>query len=177
MIKCWVAGVLLFLCSTLQAADYAEATGGESKVSVVVLEDYHGLLDLYEQLDYTDETWLAGDRHVPRLYLTSVPAQWGAEVSHAVTVALKKRLFFRTVGPLVLLAGATALRAMLGIRSGISQRRGQWHDQDQRAFMPVFHPSYLLRFRSREPGSPQDLTLQDLKEARRRLCRERPSLR
>ena len=79
--------------------------------------------------------------------------------------------------PLVLLAGATALRAMLGIRSGSSQRRGQWHDQDQRAFMPVFHPSYLLRFRSREPGSPQDLTLQDLKEARRRLCRERPSLR
>ena len=79
--------------------------------------------------------------------------------------------------PLVLLAGATALQALLGIRSGISKRRGQWHDQDQRAFMPVFHPSYLLRFRSREPGSPQDLTLQDLKEARRRLCSERQSLR
>ena len=79
--------------------------------------------------------------------------------------------------PLVLLAGATALQALLGIRSGISKRRGQWHDQDQRTFMPVFHPSYLLRFRSREPGSPQDLTLQDLKEARRRLCSERQSLR
>ena len=79
--------------------------------------------------------------------------------------------------PLVLLAGATALQALLGIRSGISKRRGQWHHQNQRAFMPVFHPSYLLRFRSREPGSPQELTLQDLKEARRRLCSERQSLR
>ena len=79
--------------------------------------------------------------------------------------------------PLVLLAGATALQALLGIRGGISKRRGQWHDQDQRAFMPVFHPSYLLRFRSREPGSPQGLTLQDLKEARRRLYSERQSLR
>lgn len=120
MIKCWVAGVRLFLCSTLQAADYAEATGGESKVSVVVLEDYHGLLDLYEQLDYTDETWLAGDRHVPRLYLTSVPAQWGAEVSHAVTVALKKRLFFRTVGPLVLRSNELILqdrKRLLGLSS------------------------------------------------------------
>ena len=79
--------------------------------------------------------------------------------------------------PLVLLAGATALQAQLGIRSGISKRRGQWHDHDQRSFMPVFHPSYLLRFRSREPGSPQDLTLQDLREAKRRLCSAGKSLR
>ena len=70
---------------------------------------------------------------------------------------------------LVLLSGATALQAMLGIRSGISKLRGQWHKQDGRDFMPVFHPSYLLRYRSREPGTPQDLTLQDLREARRRL--------
>lgn len=70
---------------------------------------------------------------------------------------------------LVLLAGATALHAQLGIRSGISKLRGQWQDHEGRAFMPVFHPSYLLRFRSREMGTPQHLTMQDLKEARRRL--------
>ena len=70
---------------------------------------------------------------------------------------------------LVLLSGATALQALLGVRSGISKLRGQWQSHDGRDFMPVFHPSYLLRFRSREAGTPQDLTLQDLREARRRL--------
>ena len=70
---------------------------------------------------------------------------------------------------LVLLAGATALQALLGIKSGISKLRGQWHEQEGRAFMPVFHPSYLLRFGSRETGSPRALTLQDLREAKRRL--------
>ena len=70
---------------------------------------------------------------------------------------------------LVLLSGATALQAMLGVRSGISKLRGQWQTHDGRDYLPVFHPSYLLRFRSREAGTPQDLTLQDLREARRRL--------
>ena len=70
---------------------------------------------------------------------------------------------------LVLLAGATALQALLGIKSGISKLRGQWHEQEGKAFMPVFHPSYLLRFGSRETGSPRALTLQDLREAKRRL--------
>ena len=70
---------------------------------------------------------------------------------------------------LVLLSGATALQAMLGVRSGISKLRGQWQTHDGRDYLPVFHPSYLLRFRSREAGTPQDLTLQDLREDRRRL--------
>ena len=70
---------------------------------------------------------------------------------------------------LVLLSGATALQAILGVRSGISKLRGRWQKHDGRDFMPVFHPSYLLRFRSREAGTPQDLTLQDLRKARRRL--------
>ena len=70
---------------------------------------------------------------------------------------------------LVLLAEATALQAVLGIKSGISKLRGQWHEQEGKAFMPVFHPSYLLRFGSRETGSPRALTLQDLREAKRRL--------
>ena len=71
--------------------------------------------------------------------------------------------------PLVMLAGATALEALLRIRSGISKLRGLWQNHNGRQCMPVFHPSYLLRFRSREVGTPQQLTLQDLREARRRL--------
>ena len=70
---------------------------------------------------------------------------------------------------LVLLSGATALQAMLGVRSGISKLRGQWQTHHGRDYLPVFHPSYLLRFRSREAGTPQALTLLDLREAKRRL--------
>jgi DNA polymerase len=69
----------------------------------------------------------------------------------------------------VLLAGATALEGVLGIRGGISRLRGQWHSWQGRWLMPVFHPSYLLRNPSREKGSPKWLTWQDLQEVRRRL--------
>ena len=34
--------------------------------------------------------------------------------------------------------------------------------------MPIFHPAYLLRNPSREPGSPKSLMWQDIKEVRRK---------
>ncbi|MFM7085638.1 MAG: uracil-DNA glycosylase [Cyanobium sp.] len=74
----------------------------------------------------------------------------------------------------VLLVGATALEGVLGIRGGISRLRGQWRPGEGeglegRWLMPIFHPSYLLRNASREPGSPKWLTWQDLQAVRRRL--------
>lgn len=69
----------------------------------------------------------------------------------------------------VLLAGATALEGVLGIRGGITRLRGQWHPWQGRWLMPVFHPSYLLRNPSRQQGSPKWHTWQDLQEVRRRL--------
>lgn len=81
----------------------------------------------------------------------------------------------RLVNPaVILLAGATALEGVLGIRGGITKLRGQWHSSEVevlqgRQLMPIFHPSYLLRNPSREQGSPKWLTWQDLKEARRQL--------
>jgi DNA polymerase len=76
--------------------------------------------------------------------------------------------------PLILLIGATALEGVLGIRSGITQRRGQWHSSGTanllgRRLMPILHPSYLLRFSSETEGSPRALTATDLREARRAL--------
>ena len=73
---------------------------------------------------------------------------------------------------LVVLAGATALQAVLGIKGGISKLRGQWIEQQGRAYLPIFHPSYLLRFGSRAAGSPQELTLADMQDVRRRLDRK-----
>ena len=74
----------------------------------------------------------------------------------------------------ILLAGATAMEGVLGIKGGITRLRGQWQQGtdgalEGRWLMPIFHPSYLLRNASREQGSPKWLTWQDMKELRRRL--------
>lgn len=70
----------------------------------------------------------------------------------------------------IVLAGATAVEAILQIKGGMSQLRGRWQSWNKRAVMPVFHPSYLLRNPSSEPGAPLDLTRADLSTVRRRLC-------
>jgi DNA polymerase len=94
---------------------------------------------------------------------------------------------------LVLLVGATALEALLGIKGGITKLRGQWFHLEasqgpgQRkpsprlplllpsgraaeiALMPLLHPSYLLRNPSEAEGSPRWLTRADLVAVRQRL--------
>lgn len=71
---------------------------------------------------------------------------------------------------LILLAGATALKGVLGIGSGITKLRGQWFDTPYGAkAMPIFHPSYLLRNQSKAVGSPKWLMWQDIQEVRRAL--------
>jgi DNA polymerase len=69
----------------------------------------------------------------------------------------------------VLLAGATAVEGVLGIRGGITRLRGQWRQWQGRWCLPIFHPSYLLRNPSRQRGTPKWLTWQDLQDVRRRL--------
>ncbi len=71
---------------------------------------------------------------------------------------------------LILLAGATAVQAILKFKDPISRVRGQWFTHPSGAkVMPVFHPSYLLRNDSREVGSPKWLMWQDIKEVARAL--------
>ncbi|MEB3352598.1 MAG: uracil-DNA glycosylase [Cyanobacteriota bacterium] len=74
----------------------------------------------------------------------------------------------------ILLAGATAMEGVLGVKGGITKLRGQWRQGSGQALggrwlMPVFHPSYLLRNPSRQQGSPKWLTWHDLQDVRRRL--------
>ena len=70
----------------------------------------------------------------------------------------------------IVLTGATAVEAILGIKGGMTQLRGQWQSWNGRAVMPIFHPSYLLRNPSKAAGAPIDLTRQDLAAVRHRLC-------
>ena len=69
----------------------------------------------------------------------------------------------------LVLVGVTALQAVLGLKGPISQLRGQWTSLEGRACMPIFHPAYLLRNGSTQPGRPRDLTRLDLVAVREHL--------
>lgn len=76
----------------------------------------------------------------------------------------------RMVNPkIILLTGATALKGLLGIKQGITKVRGQWIEQNDRLYMPIFHPAYLLRNQSKEKGSPKWLMWQDIQAVRSKL--------
>ena len=74
----------------------------------------------------------------------------------------------RLVDPLImLLTGNVACQSILG-KTGITSLRGQWTQMSDRWVMPIYHPSYLLRNPSREPGSPKAQMWDDIREARRK---------
>jgi DNA polymerase len=69
---------------------------------------------------------------------------------------------------IIILCGAVAVSSMLDVKDGITKIRGKWFNSKNGAkFMPIFHPSYLLRNPSREVGKPKWLMWQDMKEIRR----------
>ena len=72
------------------------------------------------------------------------------------------------VNPSVLIfCGATALKSFYTKKVPISKIRGEVLELEiggkTRKCIPIFHPSYLLRYHSLEEGSPRDLMLKDLK--------------
>ncbi|HEY5728620.1 MAG TPA: uracil-DNA glycosylase [Anaerolineales bacterium] len=74
----------------------------------------------------------------------------------------------RLVDPLImLLTGNVACLSILG-KTGITSLRGQWTQLHGRWVMPIFHPSYLLRNPSKEPGSPKAQMWDDIREVRRK---------
>lgn len=74
----------------------------------------------------------------------------------------------RLMNPLViLLTGNVACQSVLQ-KTGITSLRGKWTELDGHWLMPIFHPSYLLRNQSREPGSPKSLMWEDIREVRRK---------
>ncbi len=69
----------------------------------------------------------------------------------------------------IVLVGATALEAILKIKSGISTLRGNWINWEGRLVMPIFHPSYLLRNPSKEEGNPISLTKSDFLKIKEKI--------
>ncbi|ABI47553.1 uracil-DNA glycosylase [Synechococcus sp. CC9311] len=74
------------------------------------------------------------------------------------------------VNPEILfILGATATATLLECRTPISRLRGHWTEWKGRCVMPSFHPSYLLRNPSREPGKPHSLFMADLTHVKHAL--------
>jgi uracil-DNA glycosylase family 4 len=74
----------------------------------------------------------------------------------------------RQVDPLImLLTGNVACQSILG-KTGITSLRGKWIQDQERWIMPIFHPSYLLRNQSKEPGSPKAQMWDDIREVRKK---------
>jgi uracil-DNA glycosylase len=74
----------------------------------------------------------------------------------------------RFIDPLImLLTGNVACQSILG-KTGITSLRGKWSKVHGRWVMPIYHPSYLLRNQSREPGSPKAQMWDDIREVRKK---------
>ncbi len=72
------------------------------------------------------------------------------------------------VNPLIiLLTGNVACQSVLG-KTGITNLHGHWNQVQDYWVMPIFHPSYLLRNPSREPGSPKAQMWEDIREVRKK---------
>lgn len=87
---------------------------------------FRDLAPLTEELNYTAETWKAGQAEVPRLVLLRVPERFGEVTVNEVTVAEKKRIFFRMVLPLVLIANeevASDREALMRLKLRLAETR------------------------------------------------------
>ncbi len=75
----------------------------------------------------------------------------------------------RLIDPtIMLLTGNVACLSILG-KTGITSLRGKWNEINGRWVMPIYHPSYLLRNPSKEPGSPKAQMWDDIREVRKKF--------
>jgi uncharacterized FlgJ-related protein len=77
----------------------AQVTPTDQKVPC---RNYKDVLALFDRLGYTTKAWQAGIRGIPRVYLADVPDTWRERSEKDLSVADKKKLFFRLIAPIVL---------------------------------------------------------------------------
>ena len=76
------------------------------------------------------------------------------------------------IRPMVLVGlGATPLRELIGVSTGITKIRGSWHVANvtgkEIPFMPTFHPAYVLRQYTKEV---RQAVWEDLQSAQKKMC-------
>jgi Bax protein len=78
---------------------FAQVTPTDEKIPC---RNYKDVFALFDRLGYTQKAWQAGIREIPRVYLADVPETWRERNGKELSVADKKRLFFRLIAPIVL---------------------------------------------------------------------------
>lgn len=68
----------------------------------VEIRSYKDILALFEKHNYTSASWKEGIREVPRIYLPLIGDRWGPKSSKEITIEDKKKIFFRSLAPLIL---------------------------------------------------------------------------
>ena len=74
----------------------------------------------------------------------------------------------RLIDPFVMLLTGNVASYSILRKTGITSLRGKWTELQGRWIMPIFHPSYLLRNPSKEPGSPKAQMWDDIREVRKK---------
>jgi len=82
--------------------NYARTLDNSDTAKKVEIRSYKDIMALFEEYDYTSETWKAGVREVPRIYLPIIGERWGPKSSKEIAVEDKKKIFFRSLAPLIL---------------------------------------------------------------------------
>lgn len=71
---------------------------------------------------------------------------------------------------IIVTLGNTATKALLDNDEGITKIRGTFYNwRGNIQVLPMYHPSYLLRYPSKEKGSPKYQTWQDIKKVKASL--------
>ena len=70
---------------------------------------------------------------------------------------------------IVVTLGNVPTQPLLNTKQGITTLRGKWINWRGIKLFPMFHPSYLLRNESKAPGSPKDLTWQDVRDLKAKI--------
>ena len=91
--------LFVVMAALLAVPMFAQVTPTDEKVPC---RNYKDVLALFDRLGYTQKAWQAGIREIPRVYLADVPDTWRERSEKELSVADKKKLFFRLIAPIVL---------------------------------------------------------------------------
>ena len=135
------------LAETLMAAllalpVFAQVTSTDEKVPC---RDFRDVLALFDHLGYTQKEWQAGIREIPRVYLADVPDTWRERSAKELSVADKKRLFFRFLAPIVLRINELILEDRVRAK-GLTARlaQGQSVTPDDQAWLSELAVKYKV---------------------------------
>jgi uncharacterized FlgJ-related protein len=139
----------MLLMALLDVPMLAQVTPADEKVAC---RNYKDVLALFDRLGYTQKTWQAGIREIPRVYLSDVPDTWRERSAKELSVADKKKLFFRLIAPIVLRINELILADQVRAKE-LSKRLAQ--DQsvttDDRAWLSRLAVKYKVVEATSEP--------------------------